>query len=175
MVPLAKLPWRPHSNLPLVAGSALNVLAGEPMNRTRRTEVVLKAASLTQEDIVFSGQEKYRPAMDNALPPFIVATVIFSPIIVAELPLGIVTKLRQRSLLEHFDPYRVRLGLDVAEVEKMLGAPHLTEGLDDGSELRYYGSAKFGYYNDFFWLSVAFRDGKATAVFTHDFATNASS
>ena len=67
------------------------------------------------------------------------------------------------------EPRKLPVVLSAAEVEQMFDAPHLTETLEDGSELRYYGSSKFGYDYDFHWLSVAYRDGKATAVFSHDF------
>lgn len=134
-----------------------------------RLEVVLNAPALTPDDIVLSGSEKYSPGMDNATPAFIIVGVVFAPVIVARIPSEMAKEREMRSLAQRFDPYRVKLGMSVVEVEQMFDAPHLKETLDDGSELRFYGSAKFGYYYDFHWLSVAFRNGKATAVFSSDF------
>ena len=135
-----------------------------------RLEVVLNAPALTPDDIVLAGAQKYKPGTDPGLTSaFIIVGVIGAPIIVARMPAEMARKRERRSLAQRFDPFRVRLGMSVAEVEQMFDAPHLTETLEDGSELRYYGSAKFGYYYDVHWLSVAFRKEKATAVFSHDF------
>ena len=92
-----------------------------------------------------------------------------APVIIARMPADNALRHEMRSLAQHFDPFRARPGMSAAEVEQMFDAPQLTETLEDGSELRYYGSSKFGYDYSSHWLSVAYRDGKAPAVFSHDF------
>jgi hypothetical protein len=134
-----------------------------------RLDVVLKAPALTSNEIVLAASEKQEPGVDNALSAFIIAGIIAAPVIVARTPERIAKEREVESLAKRYDPYRMRLGMSVEEVEKMLEKPHFTETLEDGSELRYYGSNKLGYYFNFHWLCTAFRNGRVTAVFSDDF------
>ena len=135
-----------------------------------RLEVVLNAPALTRDDFLLASNEKYKPEVDPGLTlAAITAGIIASPVIIARTPERIAEHREMQALAKRFDPYRVRLGMTVAEMEQMFDAPHHTETLEDGSELRYYGSAKFGYYYDFHWVAIAYRNGKVNAVFSDDF------
>jgi hypothetical protein len=136
-------------------------------NPQERVEVVLHATDLDQEGITDSIERRYRPEkFDNALPAAAIAGVVAAPVALVR---GQTENREIKVLAETFDPYRVHLGMPLAAVEQMFGAPRLIEKLESGSETRYYGSPKLGTQNPLLWVSVVFNDEKAICVFSDDF------
>jgi hypothetical protein len=132
-----------------------------------RMNVVLEAPDLDRERILGSIERRYRPkGMDNALPGAIIAGIISAPALAYR---ATVENRGIFALAEKFDPYRVQLGMPVAEVEQLFGPPVLLEKSDDGSETRYYGSTKLGFQNPLLWVSVVFKAGEVNRVFSDDF------
>src|SRR5436853_348511 len=157
-------------------GAVWGGLPAEYRDSTQTTPaILLKAASgISQAKlealVQIPARHQFTVARSNTtLRVYKIAEKIRAPATIARTPQRIAKEREMESLAKRFSPDRVRLNMTVAEVEQIFDAPHLIEMLDDGSELRYYGSSKFGYYFDFHWLCVAYRNGKATAVFTHDF------
>ena len=132
-----------------------------------RMEVVLQATDLDQQGIMASIEHRYGPnTFDNALPGAIIAGVIGAPVALAR---GAVENREIKALAEQFDPYRVRFGMTVTEVEGIFGSPILSENSDDSSETHYYGSPKLGAQNPLLWVSIVFENGKVIQVFSDDF------
>jgi len=75
------------------------------------------------------------------------------------------------ALVNQYDPYRIAPGSALTSVERQLGKPHITESLEDGREVRYYGNIEFGLNarRELMWLSVVYKDGKVVRVFSRDF------
>jgi hypothetical protein len=78
---------------------------------------------------------------------------------------------RKLALVKQFDPSQIALGSALTLVESRLGKPHLTDSLDGGREMRYYGNIEFGLSasRELMWLSVVYEDGKVIRVFSRDF------
>lgn len=74
-------------------------------------------------------------------------------------------------LLEQFNPFKINIGDTLVAVETRLGKPHITEDLDMGREMRYYGSIEFGRSGSrqLMWLAVVYKEGKVIRVFSEDF------
>jgi len=75
------------------------------------------------------------------------------------------------ALVKRYDPYQIATGSALASVERQLGKPHITESLDGGREIRYYGNTEFGLSasRELMWLSVVYEDGKVVRVLSRDF------
>lgn len=136
-------------------------------NPQERVEVVLQAPDLDREGIIDSIERRYRPEKFNSfLPAVLIAYLIAAPVALVR---GQIENREIKALAETCDLYRAHLGMSMAEVEQMFGAPWLIEKLEDGSETRYYGSPKLGIQNPLLWLSVVFKDEKALCIFSDDF------
>jgi hypothetical protein len=114
--------------------------------------------SLTQRDVATVSSAK------NVLPAF----VIVAPAWVATAPIRVLGRLEVKSLANTFAPDKLRLGMQASEVEKRFGQPKARDKLDDGREIRYYGSPKLG-VNPLLWVSVVFEDARVIRIFSDDF------
>lgn len=135
-----------------------------------RLAVVVQAPDLRREEIVASMEHRHKPnKFDNALPGAIIAGVVGAPITLVQSPSREAERREILALAQHFDPYRLQLTMPLADVEQIFGAPRLIDKLDDDSEIRYYGSPELGVKDRLLWVSVLFKNGKVTAVFSDDF------
>ena len=78
---------------------------------------------------------------------------------------------KYRTLLKQYDPFEVAPGAALALVESRLGKPQMTEPLESGREIRYYGNVEFGLSasREQMWLAIVYEDGKVVRVYSHDF------
>ena len=98
--------------------------------------------------------------------------IIFAPLAIAAAPYTLVENnqwnRKFNAQREKFDPFKVRLGMTVEEVEAMFGTPFTIGKSSDNLDVRYYGSPRFGEYKEP-WVSVVFDQGKAVRVFSDRF------
>jgi hypothetical protein len=78
---------------------------------------------------------------------------------------------KYHALVKQYDPFEVVLGAALTSVEGRLGKPHVTEPLESGREIRYYGNIEFGLSasREQMWLAVVYEDGKVVRVYSRDF------
>ena len=76
---------------------------------------------------------------------------------------------RIQELAKRFDPARIKLGMDVSDIELACGPPLSRESRADGTELRNYGSDLAGRILPLLWVCVQYRQGKAIGVFRDQF------
>ena len=132
-----------------------------------RMQVTLQAPPLNDAGIRASIENRYKPEkFDHALPGAVLAGIIGAPVALAR---GAVENASIKSLAQRFDPFRISLGISVAEANRLFGEPVLVEEFAAGSETRHYGSPKLGIQLSPLWLTVVFKDGKAVQVFSDDF------
>lgn len=135
-----------------------------------RLKVVLQAPDLQPADIAVMIERRYRPKVfDNAFPAAVIAGVVGAPIALAQSPKHAAEEREIQALARRFDPFRAQLTMTVSEIERMFGPALLVEALNDGSEIRYYGSMKLGIEDRLLWVSVVFKNGKVISVFSDEF------
>jgi hypothetical protein len=74
-------------------------------------------------------------------------------------------------LVAKFDPFKVKLGMTVSEVERLFGKPARVRQISSNETLHVYGSDLPGFASVRFrpvWMTVVFRDQKVIRVFSHD-------
>jgi hypothetical protein len=157
-----------HELSPWERGKRATWKSNEP---GERIEVVLQALDLDREALAATIEHSVKlnqqpKGMDNALPAAGIVGVIGAPVIA---PRKAVERSEIRKLAAQFNPYRVRLGTTLSEVEQMFGQPHRVEQMEDHSETRYYGSPKFGVQLSPFWVAVSFEKERVVSVFSDDF------
>lgn len=138
-----------------------------------RMEVVLNAPALTHDNlktcIAFDSCD-WRSHNPNIPAPVVaVFLVLGGPLILAAVPKRTIDNRVMQSLARRFDPSRARLGMTTDETEKLFGPPQLVEAGNNGAEMQYYGSQRFGVDYPEFWLAVSFQDKRAIGVFTDEF------
>ena len=138
-------PWTPEERMLAVLRSL--DLQGEAFEQ-----------SLTRRDVAKASRSK------NVLPAFF----IVAPAWIATAPIRGLNRLQVESLADKFAPDRIHLGMQASEVEKRFGDPKTTDNLDDGREIRYYGSPKLG-VNPLLWVSVVFEGDRVIRIFSDDF------
>ena len=75
------------------------------------------------------------------------------------------------ALLSKYDPFKVSIGELRHDFEARFGPPQITEKLEQGKELRYYGSVKYGFSHgrNLMWYAIVFMNNRVTTILADDF------
>jgi len=131
----------------------------------KNVETVIHSEDLNGEALAKSVSQIMSFKRTNEWDMKMVPLLLFAPLAIPAVPEKNQWRREFEAQRTQYNPFKVKLGMTITEVEAMFGNSFTIGTTADHHEIRYYGSPKFAAYSGELWVSVVFDQGKVVRVF----------